>query len=69
MGYDLAEYLKQFGLTVADLEDESGRGRNTLYTWYKKDKQILMCIIRSRLSNKLQVIAKDIENKLSMLER
>ncbi len=65
-GYDLAAYLKKFDLKIEDLEEESGRPRNTLYSWYKKDRQMLTCIIRSCLVSQLRAAAKEIDSKLDI---
>lgn len=47
--YGLAKYLEQYDLTVNSLVRESGRSRDTLYTWFKNDRQLLDCIVRSCL--------------------
>ena len=63
--YVLAEYLEQFDLTIEELVEESGRPRSTLYTWFKDDKKLLGCIIRSRLSQNYEAMNSDYKAKLS----
>nr|WP_321458681.1 hypothetical protein [uncultured Vibrio sp.] len=66
-GYDLADHLQQFGLTIADLQEESGRPRGTLYQWYKRDRQLLDCIIRSKLLSKMRGAKTELDSKLELL--
>ncbi|HHP0484914.1 hypothetical protein LC147_11860 [Vibrio harveyi] len=64
-GYDLAAYLKKFDLKIEQLMEESGRSRDTLYTWYKNDRKLLACIIRSCLVSQLRETALSIDQKIS----
>ncbi|KMV28558.1 hypothetical protein AB733_23065 [Photobacterium swingsii] len=63
--YGLAAFLEQFSLTINDLVDECGRPRDTLYTWFKNDRQLLLCVIRSRLSSDFVSITDDVNKKLT----
>ncbi|HDM8192306.1 TPA: hypothetical protein P0E30_003739 [Vibrio harveyi] len=64
-GYDLAAYLKKFGLKIEHLMEESGRPRDTMYTWYKNDRKLLACIIRSCLISQLRETAREVDKKLA----
>lgn len=64
-GYDLAAYLRKFDLKIEQLMEESGRSRDTLYTWYKNDRKLLSCIIRSCLVTQLRQAARDLDKKLA----
>ncbi|TMX40845.1 hypothetical protein DA098_03170 [Vibrio parahaemolyticus] len=66
-GYDLADFLQQFGMTISDLQDESGRPRGTLYQWYKRDRQLLDCIIRSRLLSQNRAAKSEMDKRLELL--
>ncbi len=66
-GYDLADHLQQFGVTISDLQEESGRSRGTLYQWYKRDRKLLDCIVRSTLLSKNRNAKSELDSKLDLL--
>lgn len=49
----LVRYIKRFNLTIDDLVSESGRSKYTLYGWWKRDKKLIACIIKSALRTKV----------------
>lgn len=47
-----AKYLKQFDLKIDDLVKESGRGRDTLNQWFKKDPKIIKSLVTATLAKR-----------------
>ena len=46
------KYLKQFDLKIDDLVEESGRGRDTLYQWFRKDQKIIKSLVTATLTKR-----------------